>query len=73
MAEVLARISKTTAAYAVLRKTSRSTMISADTKIRIFKPNVLGAPNLGKKVSKVNSNKIDTFQIRCLCRILRIF
>ncbi|XP_062611961.1 uncharacterized protein LOC134273759 [Saccostrea cucullata] len=74
--DVLARISKATGAYVALRNIWRSAKISTNTKIRIFKSNVLGVLLYGAeawKVTKTISNKLDTFQTRCLRRILRIF
>ncbi|XP_048753924.1 uncharacterized protein LOC125665316 [Ostrea edulis] len=75
-ADVQARISKATGAYAALRNIWRSTKFSTNTKIKIFKSNVLGVLLYGAeswKVTKSISNKLDVFQTRCLRRILRIF
>lgn len=74
--DVLARFSKATGAYVAIRNIWRSAKISTNTKIRIFKSNVLGVLLYGAeawKVTKTISNKLDTFQTRCLCRILCIF
>ncbi|XP_062615396.1 uncharacterized protein LOC134277126 [Saccostrea cucullata] len=70
------RISKVRAIFAKLRNIWKSSIIRSKTKIRIFKTNVFGVLLYGSeswKVTKNISQKLDTFQTRCLRRILKIF
>ena len=70
------RIIKATQAFAMLKTIWKSTSISTNTKIRIFKSNILGVLLYGAeswKETKHITNKLDTFQTRCLRRILKIF
>ena len=74
--DVLHRLSKARGAFAVLRNVWRSSRIGTETKLKIFKSNVLGVLLYGAeswKVSQSIHHKIDVFQTRCLSRILRIF
>jgi len=74
--DVRARISKARGVFAALRNIWKSTKISTNTKLRIFKSNVLGVLLYGAESWKVTKNitsKLDVFQTRCLRRILRIF
>ena len=70
------RISKARAIFANLRNIWKSSIIRSKTKLRIFKTNVIGFLLYGSeswKVTKNISQKLDTFQTRCLRRILKIF
>ena len=74
--DVLHRLSKARGAFAILRNIWKSTTISTETKLKIFKSNVLGVLLYGAeswKVSQSICHKIDVFQTRCLRRILKIF
>ena len=74
--DVHKRISKARSAFASLHYIWKSTSISTNTKIRIFKSNILGVLLYGAeswKETKHITNKLDTFQTRCLRRILKIF
>ena len=75
-ADVESRIAKARGAFANLRSIWRSTSISTNTKIRIFKSNIIGVLLYGAESWKVTKNitqKLDVFQTRCLRRILKIF
>ena len=74
--EVENRIPKARAAFASLRNIWKSSVITIQTKIRIFKSNILGVLLYGSeswKVTKHITNKLEVFQTRCLRRILKIF
>ena len=74
--DVLHRLAKARGAFAALRNIWRSSKIGTETKLRIFKSNVLEVLLYGAeswKVSQSICHKIDVFQTRCLRRILRIF
>ena len=67
---------KARGAFAALRNIWRSSKIGTETKLRIFKSNVLGVLLYGAeswKVSQSICHKIDVFKTRCFRRILRIF
>ena len=73
--EIRARLSKASQAFASLRNTWKSHNISTETKIRLFKSNVLSTLLYGAeswKMTKTISHKLEVFQNRCLRRILRI-
>ncbi|XP_061188795.1 uncharacterized protein LOC133196968 [Saccostrea echinata] len=70
------RIAKARTTFANLRNIWKSSTIRTKTKIKIFKTNVIGVFLYGSESWKVTNNitqKLDTFQTRCLRRILKIF
>ena len=74
--DVLSRIAKSRGAFASLKNIWKSSKISINTKLRIFKSNVLGVLLYGAESWKLTTtiiSRIDVFQTRCLRRILRIF
>ena len=74
--DVLARIAKARGAFASLKDIWKSSKIGINTKLRIFKSNVLGVLLYGAESWKLTTtiiSRIDVFQTRCLRRILRIF
>ena len=73
--EIRARLAKASQAFASLKSTWRSNNISKETKLRIFKSNVISTLLYGAeswKVTKSINHKLDVFQTRCLRRIMRI-
>lgn len=74
--EVQYRITKARANFANLRNIWKSSNIRTQTKIRIFKTNIIEVLLYGSESWKVTNTiiqKLDTFQTRCLRRILKIF
>ena len=74
--EINSRISKARRSFASLKNIWKSTKLKQNTKLRIFRSNVLGVLLYGAESWKVTcsiSHKLDTFQTRCLRRILKIF
>ena len=74
--DVQARIAKATGAYAALHNIWKSSKTSKKTKIRLFKSSVLSVLLYGSeswKVTTAVTSKLDTFQTRCLRRILKIY
>ena len=74
--DVKARINKARGTLASLKNVLKSTKISTNTKIRIFKSIVLAVLLYGAeswKVTNIITNSLDVFQTWCLRRILRIF
>ncbi|XP_061191532.1 uncharacterized protein LOC133199675 [Saccostrea echinata] len=70
------RNAKARTAFANLGNIWKSSTIRTKTKIKIFKTNVIGVLLYGSESWKVTNNitqKLDTFQTRCLRRILKIF
>ena len=74
--DVQQRINKARGAFAALGNIWKSTKLKTNTKLKIFRSNVLGVLLYGAESWKVTmsvSNKLDVFPTRCLRRILRIF
>jgi hypothetical protein len=74
--DVQSRISKARGTFASLKNIWKSNKISTQTKLRIFKSNVLGVLLYSAeswKVTKNICNKLDVFQTKCLRRIMKIF
>ena len=74
--EVQARLSKARYAFASLRTVWKAKQLSMQTKIRLFKSNVLSVLLYGAeswKVTKTISHSIEVFQNRCLRRIFKIY
>ncbi|KAL9983368.1 hypothetical protein ACROYT_G005527 [Oculina patagonica] len=74
--EIKARLSKAGQAFASLKNIWKSKKITLKTKLRFFKSNVLTTLLYGCeswKATKAICHKLDTFQNRCLRRILNIF
>ena len=74
--DVISRLGKARFAYASLRKVWNAKNISTKTKLRIFKSNVLSVLLNGAETRKMTTSinsRIETFQSRCLRRILRIY
>ena len=73
--DINARIKKARQAFAILHMVWKSTAISTKTKLRIFSSNVKSVLLYGAetwRVTKINTNKIQTFVNGCLRRILRL-
>ena len=70
--EITARLSKAGQAFASFKNMWKGKKISLKTKLRFFKSNVLVWVQVMED-HKVTCRKLDTFQNRCLCRILNIF
>ena len=71
-----ARLAKEIIAFRTLRNFRRNGNISQNTKLRIFKTNVLSALFYGSeswKITEVVLNKLEVFQRKCLRSILIIF
>ena len=74
--EIRTRITKASQAFASLKNIWKCRNISTNTKIRLFKSNVLSVLLYGSeswKTTKTIENKLEVFQNRCLRRILKIF
>ena len=74
--EIRALLAKASQAFASLRSTWKARNIRLNTKLRIFKSNVISTLLYGSeswKVTKTISSKLDVFQNRCLRRILQIY
>ncbi len=74
--DVSTRLSKENQAFGLLNPVWRSTKLTLQTKLRIFKSNVLLVLLYGSecwKATKEISRKLDVFQTKCLRRIKRIF
>ena len=74
--DVKARLSKARHAFAGLKNIWQARNISISTKIRLFKSNILSILLYGSETWKVTNkiiHQLETFQNRCLRRILRIF
>ena len=74
--DVKARIGKAQYAFASLRNIWKAKHISTATKIRIYRSKVLSILLYGSeswKVTTVINHKIETFQNKCLRRILHIY
>ena len=74
--EINTRISKANQAFAMLRPIWRSSALSNQTKIRLFKSNVLSVLLYGSECWKTTvaiEKKLEVFQNKCLRRILKIF
>ena len=74
--KIRCRITKASQAFAALRNIWKCRNISTNTKIRLFKSNVLSVLLYGSeswKVMKTIEHRLEVFQNRCLRRILRIF
>ena len=74
--EICARLSKAGQAFATLRNIWKSGRIDQKTKIRLFKSNVLSILLYGSKswkMTKTINHRLEVFQNRRLCKILKIF
>jgi sorting nexin-29 len=74
--DVRARMGKAMYAFATLKKIWRAKNISLQTKTRIYKSNVLSVLLYGAECWKMTQkigHKLETFQNRCLRRILGVF
>ena len=75
-ADVKARLAKARQAFRTLRNFWKNANISQQTKLRIFKTNVLSTLLYGSeswKITQAIKNKLEVFQRKCLRSILRIF
>ena len=76
MTEINSRISKAGQAFGMLRNIWKTNNLSLQTKIKIFKSNVLSVLLYGSecwKTTTIIEQKLEVFQTKCLRRILRIF
>ena len=74
--EIKTRITKASQAFASLRNIWKCRNIGVNTKIRLFKSNVISVLLYGSeswKTTKTIIKKLEVFQNRCLRRILKIF
>ena len=74
--EINSRISKAGQAFGMLRSIWKNKNLSLNTKVRIFKSNVLSVLLYGAecwKTTVVIEQKLEVFQTKCLRRILGIF
>ena len=74
--DVKRRLSKACRAFSMLKNVWKSKKLSRNTKIRIFKSNVLSVPLYGcesRTITTTISCMFEVFQNRCLWRILNIF
>lgn len=74
--DVQYRITKALANFAKLRNIWKSSNIKTQTKIRIFKTNIIGVFLYGSKSRKLTNTikqKLYTFQSRCFLMIFKIF
>ena len=74
--EIRTRITKASQAFASLKNIWKCRNISINTKIRLFKSNVLSVLLYGAeswKMTKTIAHRLEVFQNRCLRRILKIF
>ena len=75
-ADIKARLAKARQAFRTLRNLWRNGNISQNTKLRIFKTNVLSTLLYGAeswKITETVLKKLEVFQRKCLRSILRIF
>ena len=71
-----ARIIKANQVFGMLKPFWRNTKICTETKLRIYRSNILGVLLYGSECWKVTSNltnKLETFQNKCLRNILNIY
>ena len=76
MTEINSRISKAGQAFGMLRNIWKTNNLKLQTKIKIFKSNVLSVLLYGSECWKTTTtieHKLEVFQTKCLRRILRIF
>ena len=76
MKEINSRISKAGQAFGMLRNIWKTNNLKLQTKIKIFKSNVLSVLLYGSECWKTTTtieHKLEVFQTKCLRRILRIF
>ena len=74
--DIKSRIGKARGAFCKLCKVWKSSQYSIKTKVRIFKSNVIAVLMYGCetwRMTKEDEDKLDTFQQRCLRRILKIY
>ena len=74
--DIKRRISKASQAFSMLKNVWKSKKLSHNTKIRIFKSNVLSVLLYGCeswKITTTISRLLEVFQNRCLRRILKIY
>lgn len=74
--EISTRITKARSAFIALQNVWKSNIYSSNTKIRIYKSNVRTVLLYGAecwKMTKNDTQKCETFQNKCLRRILKVF
>lgn len=74
--EIKTRLSKANQAFAMLKPVWKSTSLSIQTKIRLFRSNVLSVLLYGSECWKTTvtiEKKLEVFQTKCLRRIMKIF
>jgi len=74
--DIKRRLGKATAAFNKLAKIWRSGQLSKNTKIRIFKSNIIAVLLCGCetwRVTKRDEVKLDTFLHKCLRRVLKVY
>ncbi|XP_052261550.1 uncharacterized protein LOC127865671 [Dreissena polymorpha] len=73
--EINTRISKANQAFVMLKPIRRTTSLSMHTKLCIFKSNVLSVLYGSEcwKTTATIERKLEVFQNKCLCRIMKIF
>ena len=74
--EINTRIIKATQAFAMLKTIWKSTSIKLNTKLKIFRSNILSVLLYGAECWKTTTTieqKLEVFQNKCLRRILKIF
>ena len=72
-AEIRSRLSKASQAFGTLKSTWKANKLSMKTKLRLFKSNVISSLLYGAeswKMTKTIGKKLDTFQRKCLRRIV---